>query len=707
MSSPLVQRQKLINSILRHAKNGDWEGLSQLLDNLDVMTAGLEYRHNNPLHEAIVGGHPEIVQRLIDQGFSVEEKGANAYSVKCMTPLHLAAWDNQVQIARILLEAGADPTRLDVTDSEETHAVSRVTRTAFMTAAYWDSAEVLQLLIDRLLPSNQISPREWEQAVADAAANRHAKSLEILLRYYPGPVCQQILDQALAQAAAYCLWDEHEMMLRPQTVLWESQIQVIRLLLERGANPNWMGGDSQQLTIPNPALSHLDRSGAVDHRGIPVLAQAVFNGNPQIVRFFLETTGVAVNKRLPSERWYKNSSIYCPLGGSLLHVAAYGAPLETIQLLLANGADSLAQDDNHALPFHSACQAGRIDVVELLWSLSDSDHLESKVTKDGRTPLLLALGPASYDASALSVLTFLIEKGADVNAQDRLGRTPLAFYIQQQGPYARERVIDLLRKHGADTEVIRDSEGRTAKDWAIEKRSDFTLAMTSRPSRPKKPIALRTEYLASSTTTIRVKQHSKSWSGGDFTVSTVPSDGSPAQTLFTVDGDFASVSQRRRVQDATGLPLFEIARKRLGVTWFVHLPGSKEKDNPQPIATIVPQWHMLKDKFDVHFKNAAGGGGIGLSVRGQDVWKSRTHVYHADALVMTSKLKDMVSVYIPGKRPEWEIEVAEGMDLSLASIIGVLLATLLYQSSGKGKAPKSVGEDDDPAVGTSKKASLT
>jgi ankyrin repeat protein len=107
----------------------------------------------------------------------------------------------------------------------------------------------------------------------------------------------------------------------------------------------------------------------VDHLGISVLAQAVINGNPHIVRFFLEKTGDTVNQRLPSERWYRNSSIYCPLGGSLLHIAAYGAPLETIQLLLEYGADPLAEDNSNALPFHSACQAGRIDVVELLWSL--------------------------------------------------------------------------------------------------------------------------------------------------------------------------------------------------------------------------------------------------------------------------------------------------------------------------------------------------
>jgi ankyrin repeat protein len=99
----------------------------------------------------------------------------------------------------------------------------------------------------------------------------------------------------------------------------------------------------------------------------------------------------------------------------------------------------------------------------------DSDRLESRATKEGWTPLFLAVVPASHDENAVAVVTFLIERGADVNAQDYLRRTPLAFYIQQQDAYARESVIDLLRKYGADTEVIRDSEGRTVKDWAVEK----------------------------------------------------------------------------------------------------------------------------------------------------------------------------------------------------------------------------------------------
>jgi hypothetical protein len=35
--------------------------------------------------------------------------------------------------------------------------------------------------------------------------------------------------------------------------------------------------------------------------------------------------------------------------------------------------------------------------------------------------------------------------------------------------------------------------------------------------------------------------------------------------------------------------------------------------------------------------------------------------------VMIAKLADVVSVYVPGKRPAWKVEVAEGMDLSLVS----------------------------------------
>lgn len=197
----------------------------------------------------------------------------------------------------------------------------------------------------------------------------------------------------------------------------------------------------------------------------------------------------------------------------------------------------------------------------------------------------------------------------------------------------------------------------------------------------KQPIAIRPEHVVSSTTTIRVKQHSASWSSSNFTITAQPTPATPEPAkLFAVDGDFASWSQRRRFCDASGLPLFEISRKDLGVTYYLHLPGegkrrqggstsgsgSRKEEESGRIATIVPKYSALKDKFDVHFRNAAADGEeTVLEVRGQNIWKSKTHVYHRGHLVMVVRLTDMVSVYIPGKRPSWEVVVAEGMDLSL------------------------------------------
>lgn len=185
----------------------------------------------------------------------------------------------------------------------------------------------------------------------------------------------------------------------------------------------------------------------------------------------------------------------------------------------------------------------------------------------------------------------------------------------------------------------------------------------------KQPIAIRHEHIAQSTTAIQVKQHSASVSRGNFTVSSTPTAEEPvSKTLFSVESKFGSWSQRRLVRDASGLPLFEISRKSAGVTWYIELPGERSSTgNPlEPIATVVPQPNLLKDKFDVHFRNAAANEeDTILEVRGQNIWKTTTHVYHEGKLVMIIKLVDVAAVYLPIKRPSWEVVVTAGIDLSL------------------------------------------
>lgn len=166
----------------------------------------------------------------------------------------------------------------------------------------------------------------------------------------------------------------------------------------------------------------------------------------------------------------------------------------------------------------------------------------------------------------------------------------------------------------------------------------------------KQPLALRPEYIASSARVIKVNQHSASWSSGNFTITDSHTD----EKLFGVTGEFTSFTQRRHFSDESGLPLFELSRERMDMKWFLHLPGeksrkAKEKETPysspaatKPIATFVPKYSALKDKFDMRFENSALNSDPGadreevtLAIRGQNVWKSRTNVYHCDRLVTT------------------------------------------------------------------------
>ena len=182
----------------------------------------------------------------------------------------------------------------------------------------------------------------------------------------------------------------------------------------------------------------------------------------------------------------------------------------------------------------------------------------------------------------------------------------------------------------------------------------------------KQPIAIRNEYVAHCPTTIYVKQHKKSKNSADEDITVWRGlDGSnkclDERKLFAIDRESAPFTQHRYFRDASSLPLFELALKKSGVTWFVHPPGGKETS--VSIAAIAPRWNPLKNKLDVYVRNTAGDGEeVKLKVRGQDLSRLKTHVYFNKALVMTALRTD-------GHRSftelEWEVGVTRGLDVSL------------------------------------------
>jgi ankyrin repeat protein len=68
--------------------------------------ARIDWNENNgftALHNAAFAGLPDVVKALIRHGAELDAKAGRE------TPLHLAAQEGHVQVARILLENGADP----------------------------------------------------------------------------------------------------------------------------------------------------------------------------------------------------------------------------------------------------------------------------------------------------------------------------------------------------------------------------------------------------------------------------------------------------------------------------------------------------------------------------------------------------------------------------------------------------------------------
>jgi hypothetical protein len=176
--------------------------------------------------------------------------------------------------------------------------------------------------------------------------------------------------------------------------------------------------------------------------------------------------------------------------------------------------------------------------------------------------------------------------------------------------------------------------------------------MTSMLSTLDRPICMIGNHVATQATTLRIKHHTK----GGFTAT----DGSTSKTLFNVDSR-KGLGPRRVFHDADGQTILEMRRHLSGNETYVGVSN----DHSLPAAIIAPRATMLKDKVDVYVKDA--GLEIRLEVRGQDVWKRSTYVYRGDDLVMQIRFANYATSYVPFSSNQWDVNVAEGMDLLLVS----------------------------------------
>ncbi|KAN0137681.1 Ankyrin repeat-containing domain protein [Lactarius tabidus] len=420
-----------------------------------------------PLQQASQGQHleyREVIRLLLDCDANVNMRDNNGN-----TTLHFAASEGHLEVARMLLERGADVNSQNDEGLTPLRRASQVQREG--------KSDIMQLLLDHGADANLYDKR-GNTPLHFAASEGHLEAARMLLRLEADvdslndkgltPLQQasqgqrrghrDVVRLLLGHGAIVNLYD-----IRRNTALHftasEGHLEVARMLLERGADVNSQNDEgltplqraSQvrregQQDIMRLLLDHGANVDMHDNSGNTVLHFAASEGHPDIMQLLLDCDA-NVNMR-------DNS------GNTALHFAASKGHFEVIRMLLERGADVNSLNDMGLTPFHRASQVQREGQQRIMCLLLD--HGANVNMHDSRRNTALHF---TASEGHLEVARMLLRLKADVNSQNDEGLTPLqrASQVRREG---QQDIMRLLLDHGANVDM-RDNSGNTALHFAV------------------------------------------------------------------------------------------------------------------------------------------------------------------------------------------------------------------------------------------------
>lgn len=263
-----------------------------------------------------------------------------------------------------------------------------------------------------------------------------------------------------------------------------SKAAALRLLLEHGANPNatdrtgataliWAAAD------PEKALLLIERGADVNVRSRPgrtaLMTAASAAGGARVVKALLEK-GAQVDAR---DEIDPMPILFTGGGrGTALIEAARVGDAESIRLLVSKGADVNAATANGVTALTEAVLFGRSNVAAYLLANGASVKIRASVIEHP----VLSLAAMRGDAG---IAKMLIEKGAEVNAQDAMGHTPLmwAAYSDRGAP----ELVRTLIAAGADVRA-RSKSGESAMTWALRRGNAEVAGLLRQAGAEEEPV---------------------------------------------------------------------------------------------------------------------------------------------------------------------------------------------------------------------------
>lgn len=359
-------------------------GCLELVKLLFQAGADINYRGNvygdNLLHEAAKNALPND-DAMIIWLLSVIDHDIDALNNSGFTALRIAvennSFDSHMAFIKVLLEKGADPNKPIRLLAGKTpfHLIlskqsQRCTATVEVFLQYQaDVKKQDNLKNDALFHAVESCGIEIVQLIVDAAAKRdvHIHECHAMYRLYKCP-CIVHKTNIFGNTALHLAAEQNEN---------NTNIGVMKLLLERGLNPNVpnrAGVTPFHLVLQSGAMASVKLfveyqadATRTDRYGVTALHYAACNDDLYAAQRILQSSGIDINKK-------------CNVHGqTALHQACQLLNLELVRLLVDKGADVNVKDKVNRTPLcQTLAAAGPRDGYRMIRSRRSIEHPEAR-----------------------------------------------------------------------------------------------------------------------------------------------------------------------------------------------------------------------------------------------------------------------------------------------------------------------------------------
>ena len=483
--------------LIEAVRRGDGAAVDRLL-NEKVEVNARQGDGATALHWAVHHNDVAMTARLLRAGAN-----ANAANDLGVTPLLLACLNASAPVVDLLLKGGADP-----------NSAPPERETPLMVAAWTGSADVVKALIAAGADVNAKESSRQQTALMWAASERHPAVVRVLVEngadlhartavnapnrrpgaraggaaagltalIFAARVGDVESARILLDAGARIDDAAEEGLSALGFATVRGHVPMASLLLERGANPNaaeagysplhWAVG-SWETTLTTADFT-IEREGNDEWNVLPGLRE----GKLELVKAMLARGGdpnLRMKVAPPRAGATKNPGLPELAGATPFFLAARGGDAAVMQALLEAGADPALTTDIRSTALMAAAGAGRVLGENTLkhGPLLEAATLAVKAGADvnavddfGNTPLHYA----AYNRVD-AVVQYLVENGARMDVRNKFGETPLwlselalQFFGGGTSQILRSSTGDLLRKLGAPA-IPPSYERARPRDW--------------------------------------------------------------------------------------------------------------------------------------------------------------------------------------------------------------------------------------------------